>query len=402
MHILFLNRSFYPDIEATGQLTTELAESLVKRGYEVTAIAGRSNYVQQNEYLLIQKENYNGINIIRTAGTILPKRFLFFRLINLATYFIMAFFSGLFLKNKPDVIIAQTDPPLISLIGYFLSKVYNAKFIYYCQDIYPDVGIVSGRLRNPILNFILEKSNIFSYKVADKIIVIGKSMKERLINKGVDKSKIEIIHNWADVDNIYPVEKKDNPFIHENNLEKDFIVMYSGNIGLTQNLEGVINVAESLKDFKDIKFVFIGDGANKIGLEKLIKDKNITNIKLLPYQKKEDLKYSLSAADIHLIPFQKGLSGILIPSKIYNILFSGRPFIGWIDENSEISDIAHEYKCGLIVPPEDEKLLREGIIDSYKNKEKNYKLSLKNIEQVKMIFGKEMAVNKFEKIFSKY
>lgn len=392
MHILFLNRSFYPDIEATGQLTADLCEALESKGYEISVICGKSLHE-------IDLEDKRGIdkkvNVIRVSGTTFPKRFLFLRLINLGTYYLSALFTGLFLKKKPDVIVSQTDPPLLGLLGVLFSFFYGAKFIYYCQDIYPDVGIISGKLRNPIFNFILTVANMISYKFASKIIVIGESMKKLLIKKGISEGKIIVIHNWADTRNVYPIEKNQNPFISQYGLTNSFTVMYSGNLGFTQNLEKVLDVANELKNYKDIKFIFIGDGGNKLKLEKIAIENDLTNVIFLPYQKIEDIKYSLSAADVHLIPFKEGLSGVLVPSKVYNILACGKPFIGWIDSDSEISDIAKKYNCGVIVNPGDANLLKESILWSYENKEKLSEMGQNGLEAIDGNFDLESSVSKF-------
>lgn len=395
MHILFLNRSFYPDIEATGQLTADLCEALVDKGYEVSIICGKSLHdLDLEDKRGLDKK----VNVIRVSGTTFPKRFLFLRLINLGTYYLSALFAGVFLKNKPDVIVAQTDPPLLGLLGVLFSFFYGAKFIYYCQDIYPDVGIISGKLRNPIFNFILTVANMISYKFSEKIIVIGESMKKLLIKKGIVEDKITVIHNWADTKNVYPVEKSKNLFISKYNLSDFFTVMYSGNLGYTQNLEKVLDVANELKSYKDMKFIFIGDGGNKLKLEKIAIEYGLANFMLLPYQDIEDIKYSLNAADIHLIPFKEGLSGVLVPSKVYNVLACGKPFIGWIDSDSEISDIAKKYNCGLIVNPGDVNSLKEAIVWSYKNKDKLNDMGKNGLKAINGNFDLETAINRFAEI----
>ncbi len=392
MHILFLNRSFYPDIEATGQLTADLCEALHEKGYEVSIICGKSLHENEME----DKKGLNKkINVIRVSGTTFPKKLLFLRLINLGTYYLSAICAGFFLKKKPDIIVSQTDPPLLGLLGILFSIIYRAKFIYYCQDIYPDVGIITGRLRNPILNSILTISNMLSYKFSNKIIVIGESMKKLLIKKNIDKEKISVIHNWADMKNVQPVEKRNNPFLLTHDLEKSFVVMYSGNLGLTQNLEGVLAIAKELSDYGDIKFIFIGDGVYKSRLEKISNDNNLKNVTFLPYQNLDKIKYSLNSADIHLVPFQKGLSGVLVPSKVYNILACGKPFIGWIDSDSEISDIAKKYNCGVIATPGNVDSLRESILWAYKNKEKLDEMGKNGLKAISGNFDLETSVNRF-------
>ena len=401
MNILFFNRSFYPDVEATGQFLTELCEDLTDKGHAVTVVAGRSYHLNNgSNAFLIKREKYKSINIVRAIGTTLPKQFLLFRLINLGTYFLSAFVSGFLVKHKVDIVITQTDPPVSGLLGIFFSKWYKAKFVYYCQDIFPDVGIITGELTNPTLNFLLKKVNLISFKKADKIICIGESMGKRIIGKKINADKIAVIHNWADIKNLYPVKKEDNEFIHSHNLLNKFVVMYSGNVGLTQNLEKLIAVANYFRNREDIKFLIVGEGARKASLQKLVVKLNLLNVEFLPYQFKEELRYSLSSADIHLIPFKKGLTGVMVPSKIYSILACGRPFIAWVDSDSEISKIAERFKCGIIVPPDEIEDIIKGVEWAVNHHNELSQMGENGRNAVIKYFDRKISTDKFNKVLN--
>ena len=396
MKILYFNRSFYPDIEATGQLMTDLCEELTKKGHEITVIAGQSYYLNnETKGFFIQRQIYKSIEIIRGIGSTFPKRFLLLRVINLSCYFLNALFGGFLIRKKPDLIIVGTDPPVLGLIGIFFSKWYRAKFVYYCQDIYPDVGIAIGKLKNPIINFMLNQINLLSFKMADKIICIGEFMKIRIINKGIDENKITVIYNWADTQVLHPVLKNDNPFTTKHNLNGCFTIMYSGNLGLTQNLEGIIEVAKYFKADSKVKFLLVGEGASKLNLQKLVKKYDLLNVEFLPYQPKSELKYSLSAPDIHLIPFEKGLSGIMVPSKVYNILSCGKPYIGWIERNSEIHYIASKFKCGIIVPPGNIRNMIRAINWAMNHSDKLKEMGATGRNTVEKYFDINISINKF-------
>ncbi len=399
MHILFFNRSFYPDIEATGQFLTELCEDLVNNGHDVTVIAGYSYHVKNKKLKFsLSKEKHKSIQIIRAPGSRFSKRFLLFRLINLATYFLSAFIGGFFIGKKPDVVIAQTDPPVSGLLGIFFAKLYGAKFIYSCQDLYPEVGIITGRLTNPILNFLLKEINQLSFKMADKIICLGDDMKRRIIDKGVDENKIDIVYDWADLNDLYPIDKNTNPFVLKHNLQDVFTVMYSGNIGLTQCLEGIIDVANHFKTNEKIKFLIVGDGANKTNLQTLVKKQNLSNIEFLPYQPKEDLRYSLGAPDVHLISIQKGLGGVIVPSKVYGILACGKPFIAWIDKDSEVSVIANKFKCGIVISPQDINAMVYAIETLLSNSQKLKEMGQNGREAAVKYFDRKICTAKFNQI----
>lgn len=399
MNILFFNRSFYPDTEATGQLLYELCEDLADRGHKITVICGKSYHVnnQENKFL-IQKEKYKSIEIIRVIGTTLPKQFLLFRLINLASYFLLAFIGGFLLKQRPDIIITQTDPPVSGLLGIFFSRFYKAKFIYSCKDIYPDIGIVTGKLTNPVLNFLLEKINKLSYELASKIICIGEDMKKKIVSKRINENKIVVIHDWADTVNLCPVGKEENPFRIKNNLDNYFVIMYSGNIGLTQGLEKIINVAEYFKTKKDIKFVFIGEGAIKPKLQEMVFNRKLSNVSFLPYQPKEELKYSLGAGDLHLITFEKGLSGLVVPSKAYGILACGKPFIAWVDKSSEIDIIANKFKCGIAIASGDVTNMIRTIEWAIEHKEDLTTMGANGRRAALEFFDRKISVNAYDKL----
>ena len=399
MNILYFNRSFYPDVEATGQLMTELCEDLTEKGHSVTVVVGKAYYVRnQKAFFFIRREKYKSIDIIRAGGIALGKGFLLLRIINLSFYFIFAFIGGFLVKQKPDVVITQTDPPVLGLLGFFFAKWYKAKFVYYCNDIYPDIGIITGKLTNPTINFLLDKITLFSFRNANKVICIGEAMQRKIINKNISKDRVIVIHNWADTSKLFPLAKNENPFVQTHGLHDKFIVAYSGNIGLTQNLLCILEVANYFKINNKVGFLIIGEGASKSKLIKLVKQYNLSNVNFLPYQPKETLQYSLSAADIHLIPFQKGLAGVMLPSKVYNILACGRPFISWVDKQSEIYDIAHKFKCGITPPAGSVRNMIRAINWAIKHPESLKKLGENGRKVATEYFDRKVSTSKFCKV----
>ena len=397
MNILFFNRSFYPDTEATGQFLTELCEDLTKLGHKITVICGKSYHVSNDEKgQLIKRESYKEIEILRASGTTFPKKSLFLRLVNLGTYFLNAFFAGFLIRQKPDIVIALTDPPLLGLHGIFFSKLFGAKFIYYCNDIYPDVGMITGRLRHPIYIFILKTANMLSFNLADKIIVIGEDMKKRVEKKGIDGKKIEIVHNWADTDALFPISV--TGFREKYKLENNFLVMYSGNIGLTQNLNKLLEVAENSRNIKEIKFILIGEGADKDKLQSITSEKKLTNVQFLPYQPKEELNQSLNAADIHLITLEKNLAGVMVPSKVYGILACGKPFLAWVDEESEVATIAKKFNVGIVVEPGNVKEMTNTVNWAINNPAKLRQMGENSRKVAIDLFDRKISSNIFNKV----
>jgi len=367
MKVLIFNRSFYPDFESTGQLLTELCEDLVLEGYDVTVICGRPYFVSSKPSKLFNNECYKGIKIIRAFGTTLLKENLIYRILNLLSYFISSFIAGHFVKEKPDIVITQSDPPVSGFLGLYFSRLYKSKFVYYPQDFFYEMALVNKKIKNSFLLWILKSSENLFLKKSDKIICIGNSVKKTILSEGVSDLKINVIHNWVDTSLLYPIKKDQNSFIVNNNLTGKFIVMYSGNLGYKEDLEIILDTARCFTKSENVKFVILGGGARKNELINKVNSENISNILFLPYQEKKDLKYSLSAADLHIIATKKELSSIIVPSKIYGIMASGRPFLSWMKKDSEIGEIVTNYKCGINLDPVSLELIIEKIKWCQKN-----------------------------------
>ncbi len=348
MRILFLNRSFWPDLEATGQFLTELCDDL-SREHEVTIVAGPSYHANSTRgWGLWSTENRGNVTVVRTWGTRFPKSNLLGRLINLGTYYLLAAIVAFGLE-RPDIIVAETDPPLLGALAALLKRRWRCRLVYNVQDLYPDIALATGGVRSTVLLGLLRRANDFAYSRADLIVTLGHDMAARIVNKGVPTDKVIVVPDWVDCGDIRPLAT--NPF--RRGLGDKFIVMYSGNIGLSQQLEAVLECAHRLRHDPRILFTLIGEGARKKWLQERAREMGLTNVVFLPYQPKEKLGESLTAADLHLIPLAPGTAGCLVPSKIYGILAAGRPFVAIMEENAEVASIAREHGVGMVVRPGD-------------------------------------------------
>ncbi|MBF6568110.1 MAG: glycosyltransferase family 4 protein [Candidatus Binataceae bacterium] len=344
---MFLNRSFWPDLEATGQLLTELCEDLSAE-HEVTFIAGRSYHVRSSGARLISRESHNRVTILRTWGTRLSKRRLPARLLNLGTYYALAAIAALGMK-RPDIVIAETDPPLLGVLGAMLKWRWKCRLVYHVQDLYPDIAIANGGLKSRLLLSLLDRANRLAFEKSDRIIVLGDDMRERILAKGVTPDRVSIVTGWVDTRDIRPLPI--NRFRRE--LGDRFVVMYSGNLGLSQQLETVLDSAAKLRDDQRILFLFVGEGARKQWLIDRARQLGLSNVQFTPYRPREELSESLSAADLHLIPLLPGAAGCIVPSKIYGILAAGRPFVAIMEDRAAIARLAREHSVGYVVNPGD-------------------------------------------------
>jgi glycosyltransferase involved in cell wall biosynthesis len=346
MRIIILNQFFYPDHSATSQLMTDLAESLVERGIGVTAIAGRGRYDGGGK--LAAAEAYKGVCIERAWATGFGKRNLAARLADYLSFYIGATWK-LLRQPHHDIVMALTTPPLIGLVALLIARLRGMRFVALVQDIYPDIAVALGTLRaESLLTRGLEWVSRLVLRKADRIIVLSECMRKRIVAKAGSESapRIDVIHNWADGALIEPLADEENPFRVEHDLQDAFIVMFSGNWGLVNEFQTVLEAAKILRDRRDIVFLFIGNGVRAKELQAFCQAHDLANVRLLPYQPRELLCYSLAAADVALITLAPGLAGLSVPSKTYGIMAAGRPILFVGDESSEIAHIITESGCG--------------------------------------------------------
>src|SRR5215468_4442567 len=283
MHIAFFNRSFYPDTAATGQLLTELCEELVREyGCKVSVVAGvpllpaTGNGSNATSGYLFTREHYRGIEILRARGTRFSKRRFVGRFSNYVSYFLSACYTGLYL-DRPDVVVALTDPPIVGLAAYLAARRFGAPLVMSYRDIFPEVARLLEDFQSETVNRVLHGVNCFLVRQADRIVALGETMRYHLIHgKGAEAARTVVIPDWADCAEIVPGPKR-NPFSLAHGLADMFVVMHSGNIGLSQGLETVVQAAAHLREFPDIQLVFVGEGAKKPDLEVEVRTMGLQN-----------------------------------------------------------------------------------------------------------------------------
>jgi colanic acid biosynthesis glycosyl transferase WcaI len=346
LRVCFFNRSYWPDTGATGQLLTELAEDLVAiHGFEVTVVTG----VPVNG--AASREIRNGVTVVRAAGTRFSPAVFAGRVSNYLSYFGSALLQALRLP-KQDVVVALTDPPVIGLAALAAAR-RDSRFVFFCQDIFPEVGALVETFRSRIVDSSLERVNRLLVRRADRIVALGDTMAERLRNgKGAAAGRISVIHNWADTTAIVPSAKQ-NPFAAAHALTSRFVVLHAGNIGLAQNLEMVLDAATLLKDKPEVLFLFIGDGSQRANLEASARARHLDNVRFLPFQPRVQMRWTYASADVCLVSLKTGLSGYIVPSKVYPILAAGRAYIAAVDDSSEVAAITERFQCGIVTTPGD-------------------------------------------------
>lgn len=396
---------YYPDVASTGQILAELCEGL-KETLDITVICVVPSYsgIVEEKYKAnrIYTEEYNGIKIIRVRVPEFDKKNKISRIKNLIAYFFNSIMATIKL-DKYDYIYSISQPPILGgLLGVIGKYLKGGKYIYNIQDFNPEQTMAVGYAKNKFILKLAMSLDKFNCKRADKVIVVGRDMqytlKNRFKNKKVPNNVF--INNWIDENEIYPIEKNDKEilcFKKKYKLENKFIIMYSGNIGLYYDLENIIKVVEKFKDKEDIIFAFVGDGTIKEKIEKYSKDNNLNNVKFIPYQPKEKLKYSLNVADIHWVVNAKGIKGVSVPSKLYGVMASGKPVLGVLDEGSEARLIVEEANCGICSEPGDYKSIEENINYILNNKENIKSLGINGRKYLISNLTKDISIKKYEK-----
>ncbi len=370
LNIAFFNRSYHPDIEATGQYLTELTEDLTERGENVFVVCGQSYYVgRKRRWAPVQVSRHRAVRVVRVLNTRLAKSSFPFRLANLGTYFLGCVLA-LFLLPRPDVVVCLTDPPLLPLLAGVYARLTGARFVFAVNDLYPDVAVALGEVSNPFWLALLDAATSFGLHQADSVVVLGECMRERVLARGCPPARASVLPYWADADQIRPC-KEDNAFRAEHGFgPSDFVIMYSGNLGLSQDLEDVLNVAARFRDREGLHFVIIGEGARKKGLQRMSAELGLDgNVRFLPHQPRARLAQSLGAADLHLVPLAEGAAGTIVPSKTYGIMASGTAYLAVMDEVAEPAQLAVRHGCGLWCPPRRPDRLTELIEYACENRE---------------------------------
>ena len=374
MRVLLVHMRYFPDATGTAPLVTQLAQDLAKENLEVVVITslphyGRTSihpeYRHRKGYFHRSKEMEVGL--IRTPVYVPRHPGFVQRALNYLSYNLNSVLAG-FLLRDVDAVLAVNPPITTTFSAWALSFFHRAPLIVGIQDIWPDCIIQVGQLKNPILIRLSRLLERIQYKVAKYVVVLSSGMKKNLIGKKVKESKIAVIPNWADLDEVIPF-KKENTFYQTYNLEGKFVVLFAGNHGYISGLESIIEAAELLKDQPDILFLFAGEGSVKQELIHLAEEKELTNVMFLTTLPREEWLEMMGASDLGLVTLRRELAELNVPSKVYTLMAAARPILASVPAGSEVARIIKEAKCGFVIPAQDPESLADQILECRNNKE---------------------------------
>jgi colanic acid biosynthesis glycosyl transferase WcaI len=359
--IVFVNRYYDPDQSATSQMLTDLAKGLAANGFDVHVVSSRQLY-DDPATRLVPDETLFGVRVHRVATTRFGRNRLLGRAVDYASFYVTCAIMLLKLLRRGDVLVAKTDPPLLSILAAPIAKTKRVALINWQQDVFPEVASHLGA--NPLPSWLdkcLRQLRDASLRAAKMNVLIGGRMREYLAARGIPVSKLCVIENWADDHAIQPKPTTASTLRARLGLVDRFVVCYSGNLGRAHEFETLLGAADALKGEPAFMFLIIGSGAKMEALKRGVATRALDNFCFLPYQPRDTLDDSLAAADVHLVSLLPALEGLVVPSKLYGILAAGRPLIFIGDTDGDIGRIIERAQCGRFVRVGDSTALSDAL-----------------------------------------
>lgn len=386
---------YYPEEISTGYYLTSIAEGLAE-DQETKVICGQPNYGARGTKAP-KHEFRNGVEIFRAASTLLDKNVIAFRAINMLTLGVSVFFIALRRFRKGDRVLVVTAPPSLPFIIALAALIRGTGYTLLLHDCYPELLVATGKLKNNSFGVrIINYFNRWLYKHAEKMIVVGRDMKEMMLKKtaGLD-IPIATIPNWADLETIRPCPKSENALLKSLNLQDKFVLMYAGNIGHPTDVESIIECAERLLDRPEFHFLFIGSGAKRGYVENQIASRDLKNVTYLGTRPRGEQVDFLNACDVALISLVGGTWGTAMPSRTYNILAAGKPILALTDEASELALVIAEEDVGHhTIPGNPDKLLAL-ILEMHRNKSALSTMGERAYLAAKQKYSRAAAINRY-------
>lgn len=365
MNIVVLCPHFAPDVAPTGEVMTSIAAALVDRGHRLHIVTSLPWYQQHalepgwdGQLVRHQRTEWGTITRVHPFPT--DKSNLPARAVAFGGFTALAAFEGIVSRLAPDVVLAMSPPLTLGLAGWAVARIRSVPFVFNIQDVFPDVavelGLLTGRRAIAAASW-LER---LTYRRADAVTVLSDDLADNVRAKIVlgtgpaeaahQAAKVRVIPNFIDTEWITP-GPADNAYRAEHGLRGKRVVMYAGNVGLSQSLELVLEAAAALRSEPDVAFVINGGGAARPELER--RGRGLDNLQFVDMQPKSRLPEVLAAGDVHVVPLKRGLAWSSVPSKLYSILAAGRPIVASVDPGTEVERTVERAGAGLAVPPDD-------------------------------------------------
>ena len=349
--VLFVNQHYHPDVAATGQILTDLAEHLAAEGLDVHVLTASAKYVA-GELGAPEREVHNGVTVHRVRTTAFGRGTALGRIVDYASFYVRVL-SALLFGRRHDLVVCLTTPPLLSVAGALGRVLRGRRYAVWSMDLHPDAEEAVGMIRpGGLASRVLHALNDFGYGRADLVVALGRHMGDRIAGRGVDRERIRVLPVWSHADDVTPLDPEDNPLVGELGLEGKFVVMYSGNAGVLHRFDEVLEVMRRLRDHPDVFFLFVGGGPRRPEIEAFIARERLGNARYLDYFPRDQIRQSLGLGSVHLLTLRNEAAGIAVPSKLYGVMAAGRPVIVVGPRHSEPADVVLSENVGRLVDTE--------------------------------------------------
>jgi colanic acid biosynthesis glycosyl transferase WcaI len=401
MRILVLIIQYPPDVNTSGVLMSQLCEGLAARGHAVSVLTTFPHYEEFRVWdkyrgKLFETDLRNGVDIKRTcvyaSGS---KQKMLNRLMSYLSFNVLATVVGAISRQNYDVILCSNGSFFSGLAATAIGRLKDAPFIYNVQDLYPETPVQAGQISNKLVIRALETLERFMYARAAHVSVICPAFRDNLLGKSVPADKIATIPNFVDVDFMRP-HPKVNAFSREHDLTDKFVVTHAGNLGYVYDLDALLDVAHQVHSDAHIQFLIVGDGVERVRLQDRARALGLDNVRFLPFQPRERLPLLRAASDIQVALYRLGSARFSMPSKIYEIMASGRPVLASAESESDLCRLVTNTRCGICVEPHSPTRLTAALLALYQDPTLRTRMGARGREEAVNAYSRETIVAQYE------
>lgn len=398
MKIVVICHYFPPEIGAPSARLYEMSKRWVELGNEVHVVTCFPNHptgIIPDEYkgLKYKLENMDGIHVHRNYVYATPNKGFIKKTLGHISFMFSSVFFSMKKIDKPDVIITSSPTFFSIFSGYWYSLRKKADFVLEIRDLWPAAMIELGVMKEGFITKVLEKMELFFYRKSKKLIMVTQSFKDNVVNRGISGDKVHVITNGVNKDLFYRKEKNQE-LMNKYNLQDKFVISYVGAHGISQNLSTILEVAKKLRIYKNIEFVFVGEGAEKDKLKQIVREEELNNVQFIDAQPKEAIPEFYNASDLCLIPLKNiELFKTFIPSKMFEIMACGVPIVASLE--GEAAQILEDSKAALVVQPDNPDEIAAAIEELINDKEKYSQMKANGPEFVEKNYSRNKLAERY-------
>jgi len=399
--IWVVSEMYYPEETSTGYFLTQIAEGL-GRTFRVRAMCGQPTHAARG-IRAPYRETHNGVDVVRAPGTTLNKDVLPFRVLNMTSVSLSIFLHLVFEVKRRDVVLVVTTPPLLPFIARAAAWIRRAACVLLVHDVYPENMIAAGYLkRDSVGARVFGWASRHLYRSVDRLIVVGRDMRE-LVGRRRGLTTVDdmiVIPNWATDDVLDGPPGERRTLLDELGLSDRVVLQFAGNIGPLQGIETLAGAAQIVAErAPQVHFLFIGSGGRKQWLQETVERLGLHNVTVLDHRPRSDQRVFLAACDVAVTAFVPGMCGAGVPSRLYNILASGKPIVAAVDADSEIGRVIREEDVGWVTPPGDVDAFVQAVIDAAADRERLARMAARARAAARAKYSRETAMKAYTAVF---